>query len=153
MPVKMNCGFLWSLPTIALAVCGCASPVAPAAAESIEFVLSYLPAEPMNLQSGIVVVRPPPGRMFVGSAPDATVELRLPYEPPQVLSRMNFGPKAPADHRYVFQVPATFASGRFSCGAGQPLTEVKVTDVGGATLSRTVALCPGVALNAEQAFN
>lgn len=89
-----------------------------ARAEAIEFEVSYLPAAPLNSPSGIIVVRPPPGRMLIGSVPGAKVALLLPHETPVELDAMNFGPKAPGDHRYVFRVPATFAEGRFACGAG-----------------------------------
>lgn len=120
-------------------------------AEAIEFDVSYLPAAALNPPSGVIVVRPPPGRMLIGSVPGAKVELRLPYETPVELNAMNFGPKASGDHRYVFRVPATFAAGRFTCGVGQPLTEVTVTDLAGATLSRKFALCPGIPFNAQAA--
>jgi len=150
----------WASPAVALVACivlGCAS-VQPAVSDApqvdpIEFEIIYLPSAPSNPQpgTGTIFVHPPPGRMLIGSAPGARVELRLPYEAPQVLNSMNFQPKAPGDHRYVFKVPATFTTGRFACGPAQPLTEVRVTDVGGATLIRTFALCPGVPLNAELA--
>jgi hypothetical protein len=150
----------WRLPAVALvlcSICGCAAFAGEVGGEAsarppIEFIISYVPNYPSNPVGGIVVVRPPPLRMLIGTAPGARVELRLPYETPQVLNSMNFGPKMPPDHRYAFRVPSTFTPGRFACGPGQPLTEVTVTDVSGATLSRSFPLCPGIPVNPELAI-
>lgn len=133
----------------------CAQPAPPYDNDAhtpapIAFIISYVPAAPRNPPSGVLVVRPPPGRMLIGTTADARVEVRFPFEEPQVLTRMNFGPKAPGDARYVFMVPREFVRGRLSCGPDQPQTVVSVMDAG-RTLTREFPLCPGVAVNPDLA--
>lgn len=64
---------------------------------------------------------------------------------------MNFGPKAPADERYVFHVPESFFSTRIHCGPSEPTTQVVISEAG-ETVTRSFAICPGVPMNPDLAF-
>jgi hypothetical protein len=116
----------------------------------IAFVVSYLPEDPSNPARGVLVVRPPPGRMLIGRTHHVRVELRVPDEQPQVLTHMNFQPKAPADERYVFRLPESFSTARIQCGPSQPTTQVVVSEAG-ETVTRSFAICPGVPMNPDLA--
>ena len=81
--------------------------------------------------------------MTIGNKPLATVELFLFGNAKQELSRPNFQPKDNPQLRYVFKLPDTFTEGAYPCGTGAYVSEVRVTDVTGFTLSKTFELCPG----------
>jgi hypothetical protein len=116
----------------------------------IAFVVSYVPKDPSNPARGVLVVRPPPGRMLIGRTHEVRVELRVPGEQPQVLTHMNFQPKAPADERYVFRLPESFSSTRIQCGPSRPTTVIVVSEAA-ETVTRSFAVCPGVSLNPDLA--
>ena len=112
----------------------------------LRFVINYVitPSSPVSPNGGILV-SPITGQLKIGTKEIARVELLLFGSYRQELTRTNSEPKAPAQQRYFFKAPETFVPGVYPCGTGRYLSEVRVTDVTGFTLSKTFELCPGVA--------
>ena len=122
-----------------------AAAVAPQESQ-LRFVINYLltPGSPVSPNGG-VLVSPIPGDLKIGTKELAKVELFLFGSDRQELTRTNSEPKAPAQQRYFFKLPETFVAGVYPCGTSQYISQVRVTDVTGFTLSKTFELCPGVA--------
>ena len=92
-----------------------------------------------------ILVSPITGQLKIGTKEIAKVELLLFGSDRQELTRTNSEPKAPVQQRYFFKAPENFVPGLYPCGTGRYLSEVRVTDVTGFTLSKKFELCPGVA--------
>ena len=129
----------------------------------IQFVVNYLPngspisnlppapappasatAPPASIDVSIVLVSPISGKMKIGVNEIAKVEFLLFGSDKQELNRPNSQPKDNPQERYAFNVPPNFISGIYVCGQGTHLSEVRITDVTGSTLSKTFELCPGI---------
>ena len=127
---------------------------APASVPSgaIKIEVSYMPhykgtAPPLpgDTSAGVplLLVSPPSGVEFLGSAPPFTVELLLFGYPPVVKTVATFGQKSDIGIAYAFDVPTAFVtSPTYTCGSGTHLSEVRVTDKNGLALSKTFELCP-----------
>ena len=152
----MNTSTKLAITTMIVLLHGCGggqSSVATAASTkqasptpSLSMVIDYSPTVSPLFPGGTIEVSPAADQMTIGVKPIAKVELLLFGYDAQVLTAPNHQPKDNPQLRYVFTLPATFTSGSYACGTGAYISEVRVTDAAGLTLSKTFELCPGTPL-------
>ena len=93
-----------------------------------------------------LVVSPPVGNIFLGTADIAKVEFLLFGYERQTLTAPNKELKHDARRMYTFVVPDSFLTKpQYACDKTH-LSEVRITDVNGLVLSKTFELCPPLAL-------
>jgi hypothetical protein len=112
-------------------------------APQLHFVVDYELSHSPMFPAGTVQVSPRAGEMAIGKKPIAKVELLLFGHDKQELAAANFQPKGNPQLRYVFRLPDSFAPGIYRCGSGAHVSEVRVTDADGVTVSELFELCPG----------
>lgn len=123
----------------------CGGGGSAAADPQLRFIVDYLPTATPIAPAGNILVSPFPGDLTIGTQAVAKVELSVGGYPPQVLTAPNSETKDTLQMRWVFALPAGFASGSAPCGLGAYATQVTATDVTGFSLSKSFELCPGTA--------
>jgi len=83
---------------------------------------------------------------FIGAKDIAKVEFLLFGHDTQVLTQANLPTRFPPQVDYLFKLPESFSAASYAC-TGEHLSEVRVTDVEGNTVSATFELCVGKELN------